>query len=143
MSDPIMETVYDKGTEPSSNDDSNNKNEQISDDTSNRTPRIQFLTGMKQDLAARVPLYWDDWKCPRSPMKVLNATWFVFVVQLIPALIFAELLDRQTEGRLAVAEVILSAGDLCVTGGSTIGAAWNHRTRGHFAGEIVSVGGRL
>lgn len=68
--------------------------------------RIQFLTGMKEDLAARMPLYWDDWKCPRSPIHVLNATWFVFVVQLIPALIFAELLDKQTEGRLAVAEVV-------------------------------------
>mmetsp|Transcript_46056 Transcript_46056/g.111546 ORF Transcript_46056/g.111546 Transcript_46056/m.111546 type:complete len:613 (-) Transcript_46056:89-1927(-) len=79
-----------------------------------KTPTIQFLTGMKADLAARIPLYFDDWKCPRSPMKVLNSTWFVFVVQLIPALIFAELLDKQTEGRLAVAEVILSAGLISV-----------------------------
>ncbi|KAL3939778.1 MAG: hypothetical protein SGBAC_005555 [Bacillariaceae sp.] len=79
-----------------------------------KTPTIQFLTGMKNDLAARIPLYIDDWKCPRNPMKVLNSTWFVFVVQLIPALIFAELLDKQTEGRLAVAEVILSAGLISV-----------------------------
>ena len=34
-----------------------------------KTPAIQFLTGMKDDLAARIPLYLDDWKCPRSPMK--------------------------------------------------------------------------
>ncbi|CAJ1932571.1 unnamed protein product [Cylindrotheca closterium] len=90
------------------------KNEVIRESSSTKTPTIQFLTGMKKDLAARVPLYWDDWKCPRSPIKVLNATWFVFVVQLIPALIFAELLDRQTQGRLAVAEVILSAGLISV-----------------------------
>jgi len=32
------------------------------------------------------------------------------MVQLIPALIFAELLDRQTEGKLAVAETLMSSG---------------------------------
>jgi hypothetical protein len=75
-----------------------------------KTPMIQFLTGMREDLSARMPLYGDDWKRPQSLMTVLNATFFAFVVQLIPALIFAELLDKQTEGRLAVAEVLLSAG---------------------------------
>ena len=93
-----------KPTPPSSNDD---------DETSkNNTviPVFQLLTGMKQDLMARLPLYGDDWSRPKFIMKVLNATFFAFVVQLIPALIFAELLDRQTEGSLAVAEVLMSAG---------------------------------
>lgn len=73
-------------------------------------PTIQLLTGMKEDLAARIPLYRDDWKRPKNIFTVLNAIFFAFVVQLIPALIFAELLDKQTEGSLAVAEVLLSAG---------------------------------
>eukprot|EP00526_Cylindrotheca_closterium_P007407 CAMPEP_0113654712 /NCGR_PEP_ID=MMETSP0017_2-20120614/29301_1 /TAXON_ID=2856 /ORGANISM="Cylindrotheca closterium" /LENGTH=690 /DNA_ID=CAMNT_0000567875 /DNA_START=66 /DNA_END=2138 /DNA_ORIENTATION=- /assembly_acc=CAM_ASM_000147 len=73
-------------------------------------PTIQLLTGMKEDLAARIPLYRDDWKRPKNLFTVLNAIFFAFVVQLIPALIFAELLDKQTEGSLAVAEVLLSAG---------------------------------
>ncbi|KAL3930319.1 MAG: hypothetical protein SGBAC_011819 [Bacillariaceae sp.] len=94
-------------------DDSSTTNDDNSN-TNKPGAKIQFLTGMKQDLKARIPLYWDDWKCPRSPIKVLNSTWFVFVVQLIPALIFAELLDKQTEGRLAVAEVIFSAGLISV-----------------------------
>lgn len=94
--------------------DSTEKEEDDGSDESTKTPTIQFLKGMKEDLAARIPLYADDWSRPRSIMKVINATWFVFVVQLIPALIFAELLDRQTEGRLAVAEVILSAGLISV-----------------------------
>eukprot|EP00980_Cylindrotheca_fusiformis_P007791 scaffold1669_cov129-Cylindrotheca_fusiformis.AAC.2 len=71
---------------------------------------FQFWTGMQEDLRARIPLYADDWKRPKSLMTVLNATFFAFVVQLIPALIFAELLDQQTEGSLAVDEVLLSAG---------------------------------
>lgn len=75
-----------------------------------KTPMIQFLTGMREDLKARIPLYADDWKRPKSLITVLNAIFFAFVVQLIPALIFAELLDKQTEGSLAVAEVLLSAG---------------------------------
>eukprot|EP00980_Cylindrotheca_fusiformis_P030700 scaffold25278_cov132-Cylindrotheca_fusiformis.AAC.1 len=71
---------------------------------------FEFLTGMQEDLRARIPLYADDWKRPKSFITVLNATFFAFVVQLIPALIFAELLDKNTEGNLATAEVLLSAG---------------------------------
>jgi HCO3- transporter family len=68
-------------------------------------PLFQFLTGMRQDLAARLPIYKDDWGRPNNIFTVLNATCFAFVVQLIPALIFAELMDRETEGNLATAEV--------------------------------------
>lgn len=39
-----------------------------------KTAGIQFLTGMKEDLAARIPLYFDDWKCPRNPMKGMFRT---------------------------------------------------------------------
>ena len=35
---------------------------------------------------------------------------FAFIIQLIPALIFAELLDKTTNGSLSVAETLLSAG---------------------------------
>lgn len=72
-------------------------------------PLFQFLTGMGDDLRARAPFYRDDWGKPRDTCKVVNATIFTFVIQLIPALIFAELMDRQTEGNLGVAETVVSS----------------------------------
>ena len=78
------------------------------DSTSNEN-LIQFWTGIKQDFDARWPLYADDWKVDNY-LTVFNATIYAFVIQLIPALIFAELMDRETEGNLATAEVLLSSG---------------------------------
>ena len=72
-------------------------------------PLFQFMTGIKEDLDVRVPLYRDDWGKPRSIFTVVNATVFAFVIQLIPALIFAELMARETENNLSVAEVVLSS----------------------------------
>uniref|UniRef100_A0A7R9VY74 Bicarbonate transporter-like transmembrane domain-containing protein n=1 Tax=Pseudictyota dubia TaxID=2749911 RepID=A0A7R9VY74_9STRA len=70
---------------------------------------ISFMTGIKSDLAARKPYYVDDWKV-QNYFTVINATVYAFVIQLIPALIFAELMDRNTEGNLATAEVLMSSG---------------------------------
>ena len=75
-----------------------------------RGPLCSLFRGMRRDLKARLPLYPDDWKTPTSLCRVANAAVFAFVVQLIPALIFAELLDKTTEGSLGVAETLLSAG---------------------------------
>lgn len=72
-------------------------------------PMFQFMTGINDDLRARIPLYKDDWARPQSIFTVVNATFFAFVIQLIPALIFAELMDRETEGNLATAEVLMSS----------------------------------
>lgn len=100
-----------KPREPKKNDgNSSSDDEHREDGQPESIPIFEFMKGMKRDLKARAPLYWDDWKRPENPFLVLNAILFAFVVQLIPALIFAELLDRQTEGSLAVAEVLLSAG---------------------------------
>ena len=79
------------------------------DDDDDDEPLFQFMTGIKDDLNARAPLYKDDWGKPRSAFTVVNATVFAFVIQLIPALIFAELMARETENNLAVAEVVLSS----------------------------------
>lgn len=76
--------------------------------TSEEQPLFNFMKGIRRDLRARAPLYKDDWSRPRSIYTVVNATFFAFIVQLIPALIFAELMDRQTEGKLATAEALLS-----------------------------------
>jgi hypothetical protein len=73
-------------------------------------PLFQFLTGMMDDVRSRAPLYKDDWFGSHRWTTVFNATVFAFVIQLIPALIFAELMDRQTEGNLATAETLLSSG---------------------------------
>ena len=70
----------------------------------------EFMTGISTDVRARAPYYADDWSRPKSIATVLNATIFAFVVQLIPALIFAELMDRETHGSLAAVETLLSAG---------------------------------
>jgi hypothetical protein len=72
-------------------------------------PLFQFMTGIKEDIKARAPLYLDDWSRPKSIYTVFNATLYAFVIQLIPALIFAELMNRETEGNLATAEVLLSS----------------------------------
>jgi boron transporter len=73
-------------------------------------PLFQFFTGIKEDLAARIPLYKNDWFRVKNPCKVFNATIFAFVIQLVPALIFAELIERNTEGNLGTAETLLSSG---------------------------------
>mmetsp|Transcript_10860 Transcript_10860/g.25254 ORF Transcript_10860/g.25254 Transcript_10860/m.25254 type:complete len:613 (+) Transcript_10860:293-2131(+) len=72
---------------------------------------FQLFTGVRTDLSTRFfPYYASDWGKPRSFFTVINAIVFAFVVQLIPALIFAELMDAQTFGNLAAAETLLSAG---------------------------------
>jgi hypothetical protein len=81
----------------------------VPSDASAEEPLFQFLKGMKDDLSVRLPLYADDWGRPKSYFTVINATIFAFVIQLIPALIFAELMDRETEGNLATAETLLSS----------------------------------
>lgn len=73
-------------------------------------PMFSFMTDMMNDLRARAPYYWDDWKKPRNTFTVVNAVVYAFMVQLIPALVFSEMLDQRTDGRLAVAETIMSAG---------------------------------
>ena len=76
---------------------------------------LSFLTGMKNDLIARQPYYNSkaagvgDWGMPDNFFTVFNATIFAFVIQLIPALIFADLMERQTDGNLATAETLLSS----------------------------------
>lgn len=86
-------------TESESSKESDNKEE----------PLFSFMTGMKEDFDARWPLYKDDWSKPKSVYTVVNATVYAFVIQLIPALIFAELMNRETEGNLATAEVLMSS----------------------------------
>lgn len=86
------------------------------DDDDDETEKLlSFLTGMKNDLVARKPYYnakaggVGDWGMPDNFFTVFNATIFAFVIQLIPALIFAELMDRQTDGNLATVETLLSS----------------------------------
>jgi hypothetical protein len=70
---------------------------------------LQWFTGMQDDWNARWPLYADDWSRPQSISTVINATVYTFFIQLIPALIFAELMDDTTQGKLATAETLLSS----------------------------------
>ena len=90
-------------------------NEDEDDDTTTPACFCPPLHGMSLDVQARLPLYPDDWRVPvcsspRTLFKLLNATLFAFVVQLIPALIFAEVLEKQTHGAISVVETLLSSG---------------------------------
>lgn len=89
--DPRKETY---GTRQSTTDrtSKDRNNEDPNDDNKcDEPPLFQFLTGMKDDLRARAPYYWDDWSRPRNVFTVVNATVFTFVIQLIPALIFCRI----------------------------------------------------
>ena len=90
-------------------DEREDKSSMSSADSKADPPLFQFMTGIKDDLVARAPLYRDDWSRPQSLYTVVNATIFAFVIQLIPALIFAELMDRTTMGNLATAETLMSS----------------------------------
>jgi len=76
---------------------------------------LSFFTGMKNDLIARKPFYnmkgdgVGDWGMPDNFFTVFNATIFAFVIQLIPALIFADLMKRDTYENMATAETLLSS----------------------------------
>jgi hypothetical protein len=102
------EETTEKGvsTPPESNSSSDNEDSSTSPE---KLPIFACMTGIIGDLKARAPYYLDDWKKPEDVTKVANAVVYAFMVQLIPALIFAELLDRQTEGKLAVAETLMSS----------------------------------
>jgi hypothetical protein len=86
----------------------------IDNDNNKKEPFFQFMTGMKNDVMnVLVPSYKSDWTIPckkQNLSKVMSATIFSFLVQLIPASIFAELLNTSTNGMISVAETLLSAG---------------------------------
>mmetsp|Transcript_9549 Transcript_9549/g.28490 ORF Transcript_9549/g.28490 Transcript_9549/m.28490 type:complete len:694 (-) Transcript_9549:272-2353(-) len=106
LEDVSSPPVADENNAPKASQNGNNASEE---------KLLSFFTGMKNDLIARQPYYnmkgggVGDWGKPDNFFTVFNATIFAFVIQLIPALIFAELMDRQTEGNLATAETLLSS----------------------------------
>jgi boron transporter len=102
------ENVHDKHKH-NPNDHHHHKKEDPEEQSSTSPPLLQFLTGMHHDFKARWPWYKDDWVNIQNPCTVINATIFTLVIQLIPALIFAELIDRQTQGNLSTAETLLSS----------------------------------
>src|SRR6056300_1631835 len=69
-----------------------------------------FMRGIRNDIRTRAPYYKDDWGKPKNTSTVINATLFAFVVQLIPALIFADLMYEKTNGNLGTAATLLSSG---------------------------------
>mmetsp|Transcript_8289 Transcript_8289/g.17381 ORF Transcript_8289/g.17381 Transcript_8289/m.17381 type:complete len:654 (+) Transcript_8289:122-2083(+) len=117
---PAQRPLQPVDEEPTNNDDTDDKSPSTphpsssnqttaSASSSTGTPLLRPLLGLRSDLSARLPLYRSDWSRPRSLPTVLNATLFAFVIQLIPALIFAELMARETDDSLGAAEVLLSS----------------------------------
>ena len=73
--------------------------------------RVFGMKGLQRDWKYHVSTYRDEWtRRPKSISKVVAATIFAFFTQLIPALIFADLLDIMTNGNISVIETLLSAG---------------------------------
>ena len=82
-------------------DNNNNKKKKKNADNDNDVPRIDVVgivsstTSNGNESSSYEPIR-GDWSIPKNFFTVFNATIFAFVIQLIPALIFAELMDRQT-----------------------------------------------
>jgi boron transporter len=73
--------------------------------------RIFGMKGLQKDWKYHKSTYKDEWtRRPKSISKVIAATIFAFFTQLIPALIFADVLDTMTHGNISVIETLLSAG---------------------------------
>ena len=73
--------------------------------------RVFGMKGLQRDWKYHVSTYRGEWtRRPKSISKVVAATIFAFFTQLIPALIFADLLDIMTNGNISVIETLLSAG---------------------------------
>ena len=69
------------------------------------------MKGLQKDWLYHKSSYKEGWnRRPKSISKVIAATIFAFCTQLIPALIFADLLDEMTNGSISVVETLLSAG---------------------------------
>ena len=83
------------------NGDNNKKKKKKNADNDNDVPRIDVVgivsstTSNGNESSSYEPIR-GDWSIPKNFFTVFNATIFAFVIQLIPALIFAELMDRQT-----------------------------------------------
>lgn len=74
----------------------------------NPEPIVQApFKGIQEDLAARGPLYIDDFKQGVSP-KSLASIFFLFFAALAPAVAFGAVLTSATAGMLGATEVILA-----------------------------------
>ena len=51
------------------------KEPSTSTDSDDDGPLLQWMTGIKEDLSVRLPLYVDDWSRPKSIFTVVNATF--------------------------------------------------------------------
>ena len=80
-------------------DNNNNKKKKKNADNNNDVPRIDvvgIVSSTNGNESSSYEPIRGDWSIPNNFFTVFNATIFAFVIQLIPALIFAELMDRQT-----------------------------------------------
>lgn len=95
----------------SSEDDTSDVSSIHNSDSKCHQFRILKMNGLKRDWKYHTSTYKDEWtRRPKSITKVVSATVFAFFTQLIPALIFADVLDTSTNGSIAVIETLLSAG---------------------------------
>ena len=70
------------------------------------------LVGITSDLRARLPLYASDWgPCTLTAVqKIVAASLFSYICSVLPALIFGDILNRNTHGEIGIPEVLISTG---------------------------------
>ena len=70
------------------------------------------FVGITADLRARLPLYASDWgPCTlAAAQKIVAASLFSYICSVLPALIFGDILNRNTEGQIGIPEVLISTG---------------------------------
>ena len=70
------------------------------------------LVGITSDLRARLPLYASDWgPCTLAAVqKIVAASLFSYICSVLPALIFGDILNRNTHGEIGIPEVLISTG---------------------------------
>ena len=77
---------------------------------SSRQRTRRCCSGVARDVADRLPLYLDDWRCGVGDPKALSATLYIFFTNVLPAVAFSLLLSVRTGGQLGAVEVVLSMG---------------------------------
>ena len=75
-----------------------------------------------------------------AAIKILAATLYIFISQVLPALTFALLLSEGTNGMMGAAGSIVGYGDrriaICFVRGATLGCGWCHGLIVILAGNI-------
>jgi len=81
----------------------------IGDAKANPTNPQRPFSGLRGDIALRLPTYLDDWRAGLQA-KTVGATLFLYFACLAPVVAFGGALQLATQGNLGIVECIISRG---------------------------------